>query len=140
MEVSYGKSYGSQARARLAEATAAIAAAEKSAMNAYALGNFRAEAAPVAPWVASPIKGDNNTFADRLRKHEAHLNSIKNALPFEQASPRACNTSAPDSHVQGNKPINHLQLPPWSQPAQLPSFSSFQKSGAHVSCRASVSS
>lgn len=117
------------ARDRILAAQAAIAAAETSAMNAYAEGSFHDAVSPVAPWVASPVKGQD-TFAERLRKHEAHLNTIKNALPFESADPRVYQTSAPaESHMQGNKAVNQLQLPPWSQPAQLPSFNTFQKSG-----------
>lgn len=119
------------ARDRIEAAQAAIAAAEKSAMHAYAAGSFHDSDTPVAPWVASPGGQFHSTFAERLRKHEAHLNTIKNALPFRSADSRVYNTSAPaDSHRPGNKDvIHHLQLPPWSQPAQLPSFSTYQKPG-----------
>jgi hypothetical protein len=118
------------ARDRLEAAQAAIAAAEKSAMESYSSFND----APVAPWVASAVK-ETSSFAERLQKHEARLNSIKNAIPVQFADARAYHTSAPaDSHTQDKKPLNHLQLPPWSQPVQLPSFSTFQKSGAYVPC------
>lgn len=127
----------SVARARaIAQAQAAIAAAEKTAMNACASGSFHSPDAHMAPWVVSPVKGDSSTFAERLRKHEEHLMSIKSAMPFETADARTYQTSAPaDAHMQGSKQrpaLNHLQLPPWSQPAQLPSFSTyFQKSGVY---------
>lgn len=128
----------SLARARaIAQAQAAIAAAETSAMNAYASGSFHSPDAQMAPWVASPVQGDSSTFAERLRKHEDHLNSIKNIVPYDAANARTHHMSAPaGAHTQGNKTrpaLNHLQLPPWSQPAQLPSFSTFQKSGMHRS-------
>jgi hypothetical protein len=120
--------FSALARERIAAAQAAIAAAEKSAMNAYKAGSFHADT-PVAPWVASPVKVQS-TFAERLLQHDAHLNSIKNILPVEPTSPRAYHTSAPtDSHVRSTD-FNPVHLPPWSQPAQLPSFSNLQKSGA----------
>jgi hypothetical protein len=41
-------------------------------MNVYKAGNSHADA-PVAPWVASPVKAQST---ERLLQHDAHLNSI----------------------------------------------------------------
>jgi hypothetical protein len=122
------------AKARIAEAEAAIAAAEKSAMSAYSVGSFRKTDAPsvTAPWVASPSPTkaylkESSTFEERLRKHEAHLSTIKQACgAFSSTSSLTHRTSAPLL----DRPAGNQALPPWSQPQQLPSFGSY-KAGAN---------
>jgi hypothetical protein len=130
------------ARVRIAEAEAAIAAAEKSAMSAYQEHRFQQHRDPALsktpPWISqqqdltplSCFKG--GSFAERLKTHEAHLNALRqvhhlSGLPSSSDTTSDTNATATKARLHATGVIG--MLPPWSRPPKLPSFPVYSCSG-----------